>query len=151
MKYFFSLTDFYALIKTIFKPNECHRHVEDIDFVELYKKGFRTIFLDIDNTLMTYQEKEVSLQKLNWIEEIKMIGFHVFIISNNSAYKRVKKVSEQMGVFGLYFATKPFVFSARELANEWGVDFLLRNLDSSLDFSFVKILLGDRILLNLKY
>ena len=47
---------------------------------------------------MTYQQKELTLQKYNWVERLKIQGFRVFIISNNSSKRRIQRVSKQLMV-----------------------------------------------------
>jgi uncharacterized protein len=122
MNFFLSFKEYLDIFKTLISPKEVYSAVEEIDLDSLYRQGYRTIFLDVDNTLLTYSETEISFQKITWIEKVKLAGYKVFIISNNSSCRRIKKVSEQMGVFGLYFAMKPMVLGIKELASDWEVD-----------------------------
>jgi len=122
MSFFFNPQDYMEIIKTLIKPQEKQQTVEEIDLDRLYNNGYRVLFLDLDNTLITYQQKTLSLQKMNWLAKVRKMGFEVFLVSNNSSYKRLKKVSEQIGVFGIFFALKPLVFGIKELATKWNVD-----------------------------
>ncbi|MCP4049529.1 MAG: YqeG family HAD IIIA-type phosphatase [bacterium] len=124
MSSFFSFEEYFFIMRTILKPSEIYDAVEDIEVEELYNRGYRVIFLDVDNTILKYTEKKLTLQKINWIEKLKHIGYRVFLVSNNSKYKRrLKKIVEQTELYGLYFSMKPFVWSVKELAREEYIDF----------------------------
>jgi uncharacterized protein len=120
---FFNGSEYRELLKQLCTPSEICDGVEFINIEDLYHRGFRTILLDIDNTLMTYKQKELTLQKYNWVEKLKIQGFRVFLVSNNSSKRRVQRVAKQLMLEGLYFATKPFTFGVRELAERYGIDF----------------------------
>ncbi len=122
------------LLKSVFVPNEVLERVEDVNFRQLYTKGYRVVFLDIDNTVMTYEQKNLSLQKISWIEKIKSLGFQVFFVSNNINGRRVNRVCTQTGVEGIYFSCKPLVMSVKALAK-----------DNFIDFREV-VMIGDQIL-----
>ncbi len=109
------------IIKDIFLPNEHYHKVDDIDLGKLYDKGYRNLFLDIDNTLMSYDDRELSLQTLEWVERNKQLGFKCFILSNNSSRNRIERISRQMKCPGVYFALKPFTYSIQELARQYNV------------------------------
>ncbi len=122
------------IIKDVFTPKEHYRNIDDIDLGKLYDKGYRNVFLDIDNTLMSYEERELSLQNLEWVERIKQTGFRCFILSNNLSKRRIERISKQMKVPGVYFALKPFTYSIQELSKQHGI---------SLKHS---IIIGDQVL-----
>ena len=109
------ISNYISILKVLFIPNEIHKAVEDIDEDRLYEQGFRTIFLDIDNTVMGYSEKELSLQKLTWIKRLTATGFKIYIVSNNSNYNRINKVAKITELTGTYFSLKPFAFTCRDL------------------------------------
>lgn len=111
------------ILKTLLLPNEIHHEVEQIDGDRLYNKGFRTIFLDIDNTVMGYSEREISLKKATWVKRVIASGFKVYIVSNNSGFRRINRVAKELNITGTYFSMKPFSFSFRDLANKHNLDF----------------------------
>jgi uncharacterized protein len=43
-------------------------------------------------------------------------------VSNNSNYRRIKRVADQVRAKGLFFALKPFPFSTRDLMKEHYID-----------------------------
>ena len=111
---FFSIKEYKKIVKEILVPNDIYDAVEDIQLTSLYDQGFRTIFLDVDNTIMTYAEKNISLEKEQWVEMAKEIGFDVYLISNNSSKKRLTKCAKRLDLQGIYFSLKPLCFSTKE-------------------------------------
>ncbi len=107
---------------TLFVPNERVQSVEDIRPEPLIEAGYKTLFLDVDNTLVPYGQRLLSLQKIHWVEGLKMAGLSVFLVSNNSSHRRIKKIADQLSVYGIYFALKPFSFSLNSFAEDLGVN-----------------------------
>jgi len=89
-----------------------------VDFSELYKKGYRALILDIDNTLVEHgappNEKAVAFFKT-----LRGIGFNTCIISNNHE-KRVKGFADGVGSIYIYDAGKPGIRSYLEAMNKCG-------------------------------
>lgn len=133
--------EYLRIAKALLKPNLFCDSVEDIPIDSLYFKGFRTLFLDIDNTLVPYDKLSLSLQKMQWIHRVKALGFTIYVVSNNSSFRRIERIAKQMEVEGLYFALKPFTLGVRELAKKHHIDF-----KSSVfigDKLFTDIILGN--------
>lgn len=55
----------------------------DLDFNKLYESGYRIIISDLDNTLAPYTMSTPSNDLIHEIQEIKKIGFQIYLISNN--------------------------------------------------------------------
>lgn len=89
-----------------FIPNEFHDTFFDIDFNNLYQKGYRVILTDLDNTLITYDEVIPPDKVTKKISDIKSLGFEVVIISNNHP-QRIKKFLEGLDLKGVGNARKP--------------------------------------------
>lgn len=114
-----SLNPFYARVKSVFKPTEIYENVESINLEKLLEKGIDTLLLDVDNTILKYTEKTISLRKLKWIHRAKALGFTIFVLSNNSSKRRIEKLANEIEVKGLYFSLKPFPFAAQEHMNDY--------------------------------
>ena len=70
--YFDSLKlEYKALFLKCLKPNEYCAKVEDIELDALLEKGYDTIFLDVDNTILPYGKRELSIRKDRWVQELK--------------------------------------------------------------------------------
>ena len=103
-------------------PNERHKFVWDMDLEVLKQKGFSCFILDLDNTILSHDQRELTLQHLTWIEKCKDMGFDIYLFSNNRSKKRVQRVCEQIECYGYYACLKPFVYSFDELIEEFDVD-----------------------------
>ncbi len=88
-------------------PSKYFKSVFEIDFLSFYKKGFRLIFLDIDNTLIKYSQKRASQKEISFVNNLLKIGFEVIFISNNYK-KRVQKFNQDFNLKAVHYATKPF-------------------------------------------
>ena len=76
-----------------------------IDFEELYKKGYRGLIFDIDNTLVPHgAPADERAKKL--FAKLKSLGFHCCLISNNQE-PRVKMFNQDIQVDYVYNAHKP--------------------------------------------
>lgn len=86
-------------------PSEDYDSVYDIDFDLYYKKGYRGILFDVDNTLVEHGEP-VTARAEELFRRLKETGFKVCIISNNKEY-RVKPFADALGSDYVYRAGKP--------------------------------------------
>lgn len=88
-----------------FYPSEYYTSTYVIDFTEYYKKGYRGILFDIDNTLVPHNapatEKAIKL-----IQKLKEIGFGICLVSNNKE-PRVAEFNKPLDVKYIYKAGKP--------------------------------------------
>ena len=86
-------------------PDEYLESTYQIDFEEMYNKGYRGVLFDIDNTLVPHgapaDERAIAL-----FRRLKEIGFQTCLISNNKE-PRVKSFCEQVGSSYIYKAGKP--------------------------------------------
>ncbi len=93
--------------KKHFYPDDYIKTVFDIDFPKLWKENVKVIMLDLDNTLIPYDENDPTGKIHSLFETIKSIGFEVYIISNNKK-DRVKSFAKQVNARYVYDARKPF-------------------------------------------
>jgi len=81
--------------------------VTDVPLGELWERGIRVIFVDLDNTLTAWGSREISEPVRRWVGEAKEMGFQVVIVSNAGFRKRVAQVAEALGIVGIAAAGKP--------------------------------------------
>ena len=99
-----------------------YESIYDIDFGLLWDDGVRHLFFDVDNTLISYAESDVSIQCINLFKSIESIGFeNIILISNNSSVDRIERVAKQLKLPAVTFACKPFVFTMRRLIDDYGI------------------------------
>ena len=92
------------MLKT-FYPDDYIASTYVIPFEELYKKGYRGLIFDIDNTLVPHgapaDERAITL-----FERLRKIGFDTCLISNNQE-SRVKPFADRVGSKYVFDAHKP--------------------------------------------
>ena len=97
-----------------FCPKLYKKDIYSIDLKALWKKGFRTIIVDLDNTLVPYTIEIPTKRVLDWIEDVKKLGFTLIIVSNNNK-DRVSKFVLDLNVDGVYYkAMKPTTITLKE-------------------------------------
>ena len=138
---FFSWEQYKSILKEICSPDQICESILEIDMEDLLIRGYRTVLLDVDNTLLTYKQKEVSLDRINWIEKLRGIGFEIYLVSNNSSKRRIQRIADQLNLTGLYFSLKPFTSSIKEFADQHFID-----LEASIfigDQLFTDVIVGN--------
>ena len=117
-----SMSQIIDCLQELFLPDEIVEELELIDIDERLLDGFSTIILDLDNTLLGTYERNIPLENIHWIQQLKSLGFRVFVFSNNSDKRRVQKMCSQLKVYGTFFSMKPLPFSLKEFAKIHNVD-----------------------------
>lgn len=88
-----------------FYPDDYIASTYVIPFEELYKKGYRGLIFDIDNTLVPHgapaDERAIAL-----FERLRNIGFDTCLISNNQQ-PRVQPFADKVGSKYVFDAHKP--------------------------------------------
>ena len=88
-----------------FYPDEIQESTYEIDFEELYKKGYRGVLFDIDNTLVKHGA-DATEQAKALFQKLEEIGMRSCLISNNKE-ERVKRFNKDIGTQYIYDAHKP--------------------------------------------
>ena len=90
-----------------FYPDSYVESAYVIDYEGLYKKGYRGIIFDIDNTLVPHgapaDERSIAL-----FRRLKAIGYECLLLSNNKE-PRVKMFNDAVHVHYIFKAGKPGV------------------------------------------
>ncbi|MCU0105387.1 YqeG family HAD IIIA-type phosphatase [Acholeplasma vituli] len=89
-----------------FVPSEYQKSVKNIDFLHLYQEGFRVIFIDIDNTLVSYKEHHLTEDLIGFLNQLEQTGFKIVLISNNKQARVETFVGDHAYKF-VYSAKKP--------------------------------------------
>lgn len=92
------------MLQRFYPDNEADSAYE-IDYEGLFKKGYRGIIFDIDNTLVPHDapadDKAVAL-----FEELHNIGYQTLLLSNNKE-PRVKSFADRVDAVYIFKAGKP--------------------------------------------
>lgn len=88
-----------------FYPDHEIESAYDIDYEDLYQKGYRGVIYDIDNTLVPHgapaDEKAIAL-----FRRLHEIGYRTMLLSNNKE-PRVRSFCDQVGSMYIFRAGKP--------------------------------------------
>ncbi|MCP1101750.1 HAD superfamily phosphatase (TIGR01668 family) [Aequitasia blattaphilus] len=88
-----------------FYPNEYRNSVYNINFEEFYRKGYRGVIFDIDNTLVPHGAPATEEVKV-FFAKLKEIGFSACLLSNNKE-PRVASFNEEIKVNAIWDGKKP--------------------------------------------
>ena len=100
------LNRFKKLLIHYFCPDLYARSVSQINLRQLKSKGYTTLFIDLDNTLLGWRGKEISKEVEAWIREAKELGYKIQIVSNTFR-RRVNSFAAHLGIDGISTALKP--------------------------------------------
>ncbi len=90
-----------------FIPDYHTKSIYTIDYDKFYNEGIRLILLDLDNTLITYDETMPN-DKLKALKlELENKGFELILVSN-SKKNRVTNFAKALDIKCITFAKKPF-------------------------------------------
>ncbi|NDC82222.1 YqeG family HAD IIIA-type phosphatase [bacterium] len=106
------------LLRSLLTPNLVCRSLFDIPLESLSHSGYNAIWLDVDNTLLGAEDRDVSLNTQNWVLAAKSLGYSVVILSNNRRHYRIERICNQVDVDGVFRAMKPFPHSIRKVARQ---------------------------------
>ena len=104
-------------MKNIFRPAMCAKKVSDIDFDDLYSRGYSYALLDFDNTLAPDHYTEPIDYSYEMVDKMQKAGFSLCLVSNAKS-DRSKKIAEMLKIPCVSYANKPGtsgVFKAMDL------------------------------------
>lgn len=104
----------------LFIPELICKTVYDIPLEFFTSKKVKLLILDIDNTLVTYDDASPIKENLEWFEMLKSNGIEIAFVSNNS-YERVSLYAGNLGYQFAADAKKPFCFGHKKIALHYGV------------------------------
>ena len=109
------------LFDKYFMPDLYLNDIYEISPEMLKSKGIKAVLLDIDNTLVTYDDPMPTESVLNWLEALKNEGINAAFISNNHK-ERVELFNSELGFFATWDSGKPFIKCHRRAMAELGTD-----------------------------
>lgn len=98
-------------------PNSFYQNIFEINYQELQDKGIKTLFFDLDNTLIPYNVSLLTEKVIILLKELEK-SFQILIITNNSLKRTRHAVGNKFNY--LASAKKPFkkaYLRALELTN----------------------------------
>jgi hypothetical protein len=98
--------------KSRFIPDDYQKTIFDIDYDRMRALGIQTLLMDLDNTVLPYDEALPGSKVLDLFGSLKKKGFSVVVISNNHE-PRVKTFAQAVGCPYVHSAKKPFPWGFR--------------------------------------
>ena len=90
--------------------------------VSFYKNNkIKTILVDLDNTIIPYNQLTPSKQAYLLFDEFYKAGLEVIIITNNPK-KRISKIADKLRVKYLHLTCKPFAFRLSKFLKKNHID-----------------------------
>ena len=132
---------FFRILKALLVPSSYRGRVEDIELDQLYNEGYRTLIVDVENTLIASTSLKIGLNKITWLDDAINRKFKIILISNVFSNKRARRICKQLELPYLRFACKPFSFSLRALIKHDYIDF--KKTVFIGDKIFTDVLLGN--------
>jgi len=117
----------------LLKPDYINYDLETFDFNVLKKLKITNIFIDLDNTIVSRYEFDVSKYTINKFNKLENEGFKFYIISNNSKPNRVNKISSLLNIEATYLSLKPLT---------WTIGRIIKNNSLNKDSC---IIIGDQL------
>lgn len=102
-------------------PDRIFESFTEITPEYLIKNKIEALLLDIDNTLVTYDDAEPTDAVIKWLEGMKGAGIKISFVSNNSSPARVEKFNEKLGFFAVSRAKKPLPHGFKRALGNMGV------------------------------
>lgn len=87
-------------------PHLCLPSVALLSDDWLWEQGIRGIILDLDETLVAFQQSDPPAEIKDWLQRVGA-RFQLFVVSNNRRSTRVQSIAEPLGLPFLHLAAKP--------------------------------------------
>ena len=98
-------------------PDFIYSNIYDIDFDKLQKNNIKGLIFDIDNTLVSYEQPEPTLEVIDLMDRLNNMGFSICFISNNNK-RRVELFNGSFKYPAFYNARKPSVRLFKQAINK---------------------------------
>lgn len=120
-----------------YMPDFALEKVYDVTVESLKKHGIKVVFVDLDNTLIAWNNPDGTPEMRQWLHDLQAAGIPVVVVSNNK-YERVKRAVEKFGIEFEAFALKPFTF---------GINRALKRFDVQ---PYEVIMIGDQLMTDIR-
>lgn len=120
-----------------YMPDFALEKAYDVTGESLKKHGIKVVFVDLDNTLIAWNNPDGTPEMRQWLHDLQDAGIPVVVVSNNK-YERVKRAVEKFGIEFEAFALKPFTF---------GINRALKRFDVQ---PYEVIMIGDQLMTDIR-
>ncbi|HEM5017455.1 TPA: YqeG family HAD IIIA-type phosphatase [Streptococcus suis] len=120
-----------------YMPDFALEKAYDVTVESLKKHGIKVVFVDLDNTLIAWNNPDGTPEMRQWLHDLQDAGIPVVVVSNNK-YERVKRAVEKFGIEFEAFALKPFTF---------GMNRALKRFDVQ---PYEVVMIGDQLMTDIR-
>ena len=103
-----------------YMPDFALEKAYDVTVDSLKKHGIKVVLVDLDNTLIAWNNPDGTPEMRQWLHDLRDAGIPVVVVSNNK-YERVKRAVEKFGIEFEAFALKPFTFGINRAPKRFNV------------------------------
>lgn len=103
-----------------YMPDFALEKVYDLTVESLNREGIKAVFVDLDNTLIAWNNPDGTPEMRQWLQELSAAGIRVVVVSNNN-HERVKKAVDKFGIDFESRAMKPFTLGIDRALKRFGV------------------------------
>ena len=80
-----------------YMPDFALEKAYDVTVDSLKKHGIKVVLVDLDNTLIAWNNPDGTPEMRQWLHDLRDAGIPVVVVSNNK-YERVKRAVEKFGI-----------------------------------------------------
>lgn len=101
-----------------YMPDFAVEAVYDLTVESLRRHGIKAVLVDLDNTLIAWNNPDGTPEMRAWLHELRDAGIIVVVVSNNTQ-KRVARAVEKFDIDYVYWALKPFNIGIRRAMKKY--------------------------------
>ena len=102
-----------------YRPTFIVEAVYDLRADDLLRHGIHAVLVDLDNTLIAWNNPDGTPEVRAWIDEMTIADISVIVVSNNN-YSRVERAVAHFGVDFVSRAMKPFAHGINKVIKRYG-------------------------------
>ena len=91
----------------IFRPDRMVDSVTEVPPAELKIRGIKGLIVDLDNTLVLWQQEEITDEIMAWLTELQKMDIKLCVLSNSVLSMRSVRIAERLGIANVRQARKP--------------------------------------------
>jgi HAD superfamily phosphatase (TIGR01668 family) len=101
-------------LRNLFRPTLLADNIWEIVLEDLTARGIRGLILDLDNTLVDWNESFLRPEVEVWLAKARAVGMRLCLASNAVRGGRVARVAEKLDLPAVIRAGKPFPVAFRK-------------------------------------
>ena len=111
-----------STVRNLLRPVRLAEAIWEIDLDWLASRGIRGLILDLDNTLVDWNDTRVRPEVRAWLEAARRKGLRLCVASNAMWGGRVARVAAALGLTAVPRAGKPFPVAFRRAMQTLGTE-----------------------------